>query len=202
MMKNIGPLEHLIESLGTLPGIGQKSASRLAFFLLKHPDEEVLALAEAIVNLKKHVRYCSTCHNVTTADPCGICSDLKRDRSVVCVVEQPQDLIAVENTAEYRGLYHVLQGALSPVSGIGPADLTTDALRDRILKSAGEIKEIIIATNPTNDGETTAVYLAEELKDLDVKISRIAQGLPVGSNLEYADNVTMARAILTRRTLT
>lgn len=201
MVEHIGPLERLIEELGKLPGVGQKSAARLAFFLLKHPEGEALALAEAIIDLKRNVRYCSTCFNVTTDDPCHICSDPKRDRSVVCIVEQPQDLIAIERTGEYRGLYHVLMGALSPIGGIGPEDLTVDRLVERIIQSGGEIREAIIATNPTSDGEATATYVAGELGESGVTVSRIAQGLPVGSNLEHADNVTMARSIHTRRKL-
>jgi recombination protein RecR len=201
MIEHIGPLERLIEELGKLPGVGQKSASRLAFFLLKHPEEEALALAEAIVDLKRNVRHCSVCYNITTDDPCAICRDPRRERGTICVVEHPQDLLAIERTAEYRGLYHVLMGALSPINGIGPDDLTADRLLERIREEDSEVTEVIIATNPTNDGEATAVFLAEELKDLDVAVTRIAQGLPVGSNLEYADNVTMARAINTRRRL-
>lgn len=197
MLENLGPLEKLIAELGKLPGIGPKSAARLAFFLLKHPDEEAIALAEAIIDLKKNIRHCSVCWNITAQDPCSICSDQKRDRSVICVVEQPFELLSIERTGEYRGLYHVLMGALSPISGIGPADLTIDSLVERAGRE--EVEEIIIATNPTHDGEATAIYLAGALKSQCVTVSRIAQGLPVGSNLEYADSVTMARSILSRQ---
>lgn len=199
MQEHLGPLENLIKELGKLPGIGPKSASRLAFFLLKHPHDEAIALAQAIVELKRDMRHCSTCFNVTMSDPCSICSDPRRDSSIVCVVEQPQELIAIENTGEYRGLYHVLMGALSPVTGTGPEDLTVNQLAKRVADS--EIEEVIIATNPTNDGEATAVYIMAELKNTGVTLSRIAQGLPVGSNLEHVDNVTMIRSIQTRRKL-
>lgn len=197
MLENLGPLEKLIAELGKLPGIGPKSAARLAFFLLKHPDEEAIALAEAIIDLKKNIRHCSVCWNITAQDPCSICSDQKRDRSVICVVEQPFELLSIERTGEYRGLYHVLMGALSPISDIGPADLTIESLLERVCSE--EVREIIIATNPTHDGEATAVYLADALKPSGVTVSRIAQGLPVGSNLEYVDSVTMARSILSRQ---
>lgn len=199
MPDHIGPLERLIAELGKLPGIGPKSASRLAFFMLKQPEDEVFTLAEAIVGMKKNVRYCSQCWNITEADPCPICSDEKRDRHTVCVVEQPQELLAIERSGEFRGLYHVLMGALSPINGIGPDDLTIAALVERVKK--GGIEEVIIATNPTHDGESTAGYIAGELRDTGVAVSRIAQGLPVGSNLEYADAVTMGRSISTRRKL-
>jgi recombination protein RecR len=188
------PIDRLVAELGKLPGIGSKTAARLTFFLLNHPKDEALALARAIIDLKEQIGHCSVCWNITDVDPCHICSDAKRDRAVVCVVEQASDLVVVENTGEYRGLYHVLMGALSPISGVGPDDLTVKGLIKRL-----EGGEVIIATNPTIEGEGTAVYLAGELKPLGVKVSRIAQGLPVGSNLEYADKVTMARSLLTRR---
>ena len=199
IQNNLGPLDNLIRELSKLPGVGPKSASRLAFFLLKHPTDEALALAQAIVELKRDVKHCSKCFNITMEDPCAICTDAKRDQTVVCVVEQPQELIAIENTGEYRGLYHVLMGALSPISGLGPEDLTVNELAARVKNS--KIEEVIIATNPTNDGEATAVFIMEELKDCEVTLSRIAQGLPVGSNLEHVDNVTMIRSIQTRRKL-
>lgn len=199
MQEYLGPLDNLIKELSKLPGIGPKSASRLAFFLLKHPNDEALALAQAIVELKRDMRHCSVCFNITMEDPCSICSDPKRDQSTVCVVEQPQELIAIENTGEYRGLYHVLTGALSPITGTGPEDLTVDKLAQRVKNS--DIQEVIIATNPTNDGEATAIYIMQELKNSGITLSRIAQGLPVGSNLEHVDNVTMIRSIQTRRKL-
>jgi recombination protein RecR len=195
----LGPLDRVIEELMKLPGIGQKSASRLAFFLLKHPEDEAVALAESIIELKKNIGYCSVCYNVTATDPCPVCSDAKRDSSTVCVVEQPQDVIALERMGEYRGLYHVLLGAISPISGIGPDDLTIDQLKERL--QDGGIEEIIIATNATSDGEATAVYIVNELQEEDVSISRIAQGVPVGSNLDYIDSVTMSRSLQTRRKL-
>ena len=199
MNEHLGPLERLIDELGKLPGIGQKSATRLAFFLLQHPVDDALALADSIIEVKKNIQYCSNCWNVTTDDPCAICQDSKRDQSVICVVEQPQELLAIERTAEYRGVYHVLMGAISPLNGIGPEDLTIDSLVNRAQQE--DIEEVILATNPTNDGETTATYIQKALQDTGVTVSRIAQGLPVGSNLEHVDNVTMVRSILTRRRL-
>lgn len=196
---DLGPLDRLIAELNKLPGIGKKSASRLAFFLLKHPEDEAVALAEAIVELKKNVGYCSICFNVTTSDPCPVCTDAKRDRTTVCVVEQPQDVIALERMGEYRGLYHVLLGAISPINGIGPDDLTVENLIGRI--DEGEIKEVILATNATSDGESTAVYIVNEIQKDDVAVSRISQGVPVGSNIDYIDSVTMSRSLQTRRRL-
>ena len=200
-MNNLGPLEKLIAELGKLPGIGPKSASRLAFFLLKHPHDEAVALAEAIVDLKKQMRHCTNCFNITAVDPCEICSDQKRDRNMILVVEHPQDLLAIEATAEYRGLYHVLMGALSPINGIGPEDLTINQLKERLQNETSEASEIVIATNPTHDGEATAVYLVEELQEFKVEISRIAQGMPVGSSLQHVDEVTLARSIHKRHKL-
>ena len=191
------PIDRLVAELGKLPGIGSKTAARLAFFMLSHPKEDALALAQAIVDLKQGVGHCSVCANITDVDPCRICSDAKRDRSIICVVEQPVDLAAIEATGEYRGLYHVLMGTLSPISGVGPEELTVKALLKRL--EGEETQEVFIATNPTVEGEATAVYLAQLLKPLGVRVSRIAQGLPVGSNLEYADRVTMARSIAARR---
>ena len=197
MTGNGSPLDRLIGELSKLPGIGAKTAMRLAFFLLGRPAEEARALAGAIVDLKESLRHCSTCWNITDSDPCRICSDAKRDRSVVCVVEQPADLMAIENTGEYRGLYHILMGALSPITGVGPEELTTKDLLRRL--EGDDVQEVIIATNPTVDGEATAVYLSRLISPLGITVSRIAQGLPVGSSLEYADSVTMARSISARR---
>lgn len=197
MTGNGSPLDRLIAELSKLPGIGTKTAMRLAFFILGRPEDEARALAEAIINLKENLRHCSVCWNITDTDPCSICRDAKRDRSVICVVEQPADLIAIENTGEYRGLYHILMGVLSPISGIGPEELTIKDLLKRL--EGNDVQELIIATNPTVDGEATAVYLAKLINPLGITVSRIAQGLPVGSSLEYADNVTMARSLTARR---
>jgi recombination protein RecR len=199
MTTDANPLERLIAELSKLPGIGAKTAMRLAFFLLGRTTEEAHALARAIVDLKENLRHCSVCWNITDVDPCRICIDTKRDRSLICVVEQPADLVAIESTGEYRGLYHILLGALSPISGIGPEELTFKGLLKRL--EGGEVREVIAATNPTVDGEATAVYLARLLKPLGVPVTRIAQGLPVGSSLEYADSVTMARSLSARRTI-
>jgi len=197
MSADRSPFERLTTELSKLPGIGAKTAGRLAFFLLNHPKEEALALAKAIVDLKELVGNCSICWNITDVDPCAICTDGKRDRSTICVVETPSDLVVIENTGEYRGLYHVLMGSLSPLSGVGPEQLTIKALLKRLEEDG--VQEVIIATNPTVEGEATAVYLSRLLKPLGVTVTRIAQGLPVGSNLEYADKVTMARSISARR---
>ncbi len=199
MTEEKSPLDRLINALSKLPGVGSKTATRLAFFLLNHPEEEAIELAQAIVDIKKKMRHCSVCWNIADSELCIICRDKKRDRSVICVVEQPADLIAIENTGEFRGLYHVLMGTLSPLSGVGPEDLTVKGLLKRL--EDGEVKETIIATNPTVEGEATAIYLAKLLKPMGITVSRIAQGLPVGSNLEYADRVTMARSLTARRTI-
>jgi len=197
MAHDANPLERVVAELSKLPGIGAKTAARLAFFILNQPEEEAQALARAIVDLKEKVRHCGICWNITEAEPCAVCRDARRDRSTVCVVESPADLLAIEATGDYRGLYHVLMGVLSPLSGVGPDDLTVKGLVRRL--EDGQIKEVIVATNPTVDGEATAVYLAKLLKPIGVAVSRIAQGLPVGSNLEYADKVTMARSMSARR---
>ncbi len=199
MAHDANPLERVVAELSKLPGIGAKTAARLAFFILNQPEEEAQALARAIVDLKEKVRHCGICWNITEAEPCAVCRDARRDRSTVCVVESPADLLAIEATGDYRGLYHVLMGVLSPLSGVGPDDLTVKGLVRRL--EDGQIKEVIVATNPTVDGEATAVYLAKLLKPIGVAVSRIALGLPVGSNLEYADKVTMARSLSARRTM-
>lgn len=199
MPEDKNPLDRLISELSKLPGIGAKTAMRLAFFLLSHPEEDALGLAQAIVDVKEKMRHCETCWNISDAEECSICRDAKRDRSVICVVEQPADLLAIENTGEYRGLYHVLLGSLSPISGIGPEELKIKDLLRRL--ESAEVQEVIVATNPTVEGEATAVYIAKLLKPLGITVSRIALGLPVGSNLEYADRVTMARSLSARRTI-
>jgi recombination protein RecR len=190
-------ITRLIEELSRLPGIGPKTASRLTFFLLRAPKEQVKALAEAIGQLRERIVACSVCFNITEENPCEICQDEKRDRSLVCVVEEPLDALAIERTGEYRGLYHVLHGAISPVDGIGPEDLKIAELLRRVQSEA--IKEIILATNPNLEGESTAMYIKRLLGPLDVKVTRIAHGLPVGGDLEYADQITLTRALEGRR---
>jgi len=197
MTKYSGPLEKLVAELTRLPGIGRKSAQRLAFFLMRQPPEEVEKLARAITEVKEKVFYCSQCNNITESDPCYICSDTQREQSRICVVEDPSSLFTIEKTNQYRGLYHVLLGALSPLDGIGPEQLKIEGLLKRIKK--GGVEEIIIATNPNVQGEATALYLAKLIKPLGIKVTRIALGLPVGSDLEYADEVTMAKAMEGRR---
>jgi recombination protein RecR len=191
------PLARLVEQLQKLPGIGAKGAQRLAFHILKNTRDEAERLCEAIRDVKERVTYCSTCSNVTEHDPCAFCSSDSRDRRVICVVEEPQNVSVVEKTREFRGLYHVLMGALSPLHGVGPDDLKIKGLLSRV--GNGGVEEIILATNPTVEGEATALYLARLLKPLGVRVTRIAMGIPVGSDLEYADEVTMTRAMEGRR---
>ena len=191
------PVARLIEALQRLPGIGPKTAQRLTFFLLKRPAEEVRELSEALVAVKERIVYCQTCFNVTDQDPCRVCADPARDARVICVVEEPNDLLAMERTGEYRGHYHVLLGALSPLDGIGPEHLKIRELLGRV--DAGGATEVILATNPNVEGEATALYLAKLLRPLGVRVTRIARGLPVGGDLEYADQVTLSKALEGRR---
>jgi len=186
----------LIECLQKLPGIGPKTAQRLALHLLHVPLEEAETLAQAILDAREKVFFCSVCGNLTDVDPCHICQDETRDRSLICVVEWPRDLFALERTREYRGLYHVLHGVLSPMDGIGPDDLKIAELLHRV--KDGQIKEVILALNPSVEGEATALYLSQLLKPLGVKVTRIAHGLPVGGELEFADTATLSRAFLGR----
>jgi recombination protein RecR len=190
------PLIKLIEELQRLPGIGPKGAQRLAFHILRTPREETDRLAEALRDVKERVTYCSVCNNITDTDPCAYCRNDARNHSVICVVEEPQNVSAVERSREFRGVYHVLMGALSPLQGIGPDDLKIKGLLSRVGKG---VTEIILATNPNVEGEATAIYLARLLKPLGVKVTRIAMGVPVGSDLEYADEVTMHKALEGRR---
>ena len=190
------PLIRLVEELQRLPGIGPKSAQRLAFHILKTPREDADRLADAVRSVKERVTYCSVCNNITDADPCAYCSSATRDPKVICVVEEPQNVSAIEKTREFKGTYHVLMGALSPLQGIGPDDLKIKGLLSRV---NGGVTEIILATNPNVEGEATAIYLARLLKPLGVKVTRIAMGVPVGSDLEYADEVTMHKALEGRR---
>ena len=191
------PVARLIDALQRLPGIGPKTAQRLTFFLLKRPAEEVRELAGSLVAVKDRIVSCSTCFNVTDEDPCRICADPARDAGLLCVVEEPNDLLAMERTGEFRGRYHVLLGALSPLAGIGPDDLKVRELLARLER--GGTVEVILATNPNVEGEATAIYLAKLLRPLGVRVTRIARGLPVGGDLEYADQVTLTKALEGRR---
>jgi recombination protein RecR len=192
-----GPVQSLIDELGRLPGIGPKSAQRIAFHLLKLPAEDVARLTRAISEAKERVTFCTRCFNVSEGSECTICADPRRDTTMLCVVEEPRDIVAVEKTGEFRGRYHVLQGAISPIEGIGPEQLRIKELLARLEPEA--ITEVILATNPNIEGEATAMYLARLLKPLGFKVTRIASGLPVGGDLEYADEVTLGRALEGRR---
>jgi len=187
------PVTRLIEAFAQLPGIGPKTASRLTFYLLRRPLEQTQALAEALVDLKQRIVFCRQCFNITEENPCAICSDERRDRSVLCVVEEALDVLAIERTGEYRGLYHVLHGAISPVEGIGPDELRINELMARLKQEP--VREVLLATNPNLEGEATAMYLARLLQPLGVRVTRLARGLPVGGDLEYADAVTLSRAL-------
>ena len=191
------PVARLIEALQRLPGVGPKTAQRMTFFLLKRPADEVRELSESLVAVKERIVYCRTCFNVTDEDPCRICADPARDDRVLCVVEEPNDLLAMERTGEYHGRYHVLLGALSPLDGVGPDDLKVRELLVRL--EQGDVAEVILATNPNVEGEATALYLAKLLRPLGPRVTRIARGLPVGGDLEYADQVTLSKALEGRR---
>jgi len=191
------PVTRLIEAFSQLPGIGPKTASRLTFFLLRRPAEQALALAEALKELKQKVVFCTECFNITEASPCAVCRDEGRDRTTICVVEEPLDVLAIDRTGEYRGLYHVLHGVLSPVEGIGPDELRINELVARA--KGGAIQEVLLATNPNLEGEATAMYIARLLQPLHVRVTRLARGLPVGGDLEYADAITLSRALQGRQ---
>jgi recombination protein RecR len=191
-------LQELIGQFAKLPGIGRKTAQRLALHVLKQPREDVVAMARALVGVKDRIKTCSVCYNITDADPCPICSAPRRDHDLICVVEEPSDVLAIERTNEFRGLYHVLGGSLSPLDGIGPDELRVRELLNRV---TGSMREVILALNPTVEGEATVIYLSRLLKPLGVKVTRIARGLPVGSDLEYADEATVTRALEGRITL-
>ena len=193
------PVERLIDELKHLPGIGQKTAQRLAFYLLRSSPEKALALADAIREAKEKIRECSTCHNITDTDPCYYCVGPTRNHKTICVVEEAHNIMAIEKTRMYSGMYHVLGGSLSPLSGRGPEQLKLKSLIERL--KAGDVEEIIVATNPTAEGEATAVYISKLLKPLGVKVTRIGVGIPVGADLEYADEVTMLKAMEGRRDL-
>jgi recombination protein RecR len=196
-MSHPDPLRALAEQLQRLPGIGAKSAQRLAFHILKTPREEIDRLTGAMRDVKDRVTYCSTCSNITDVDPCFYCTSPERDARIICVVEQPENVVGIEKTHGFRGQYHVLMGALSPLHGVGPDDLKIKGLLARV--APGTVEEVILATNPNVEGEATAIYLAKLLKPLGVKVTRIAMGVPVGSDLEYADDVTMTRSLEGRR---
>ena len=191
-------VENLVTQLTKLPGIGRRTAQRLAFHILSTQPEDALALSRAIEEVKARVRFCRECGNLTEDELCDVCADARRDRSVICVVEQPVDVVSVERTGEYHGLYHVLGGALSPLDGVEPSDLRIDGLLARV--AANGVSEVVLATNPTMTGEATAAYLADRLRDT-VRVTRLASGLPVGGDLEYADEVTLGRALSGRRAM-
>ena len=193
------PLNRLINELAQLPGIGGKTAQRLAFHILSMDDKSAMELAEAISDAKRSMTYCSVCGNLTDTDPCAICADESRDKSVICVVESPKDVVAMEKIREYRGYYHVLHGAISPMDGIGPDDINLKSLIMRLQDE--DVKELIIATNPNIEGEATAMYIARLIKPSGIKVTRIAHGIPVGGDLEYADEVTLLKAMEGRREL-
>ena len=190
-MDKLNVVDTLVKNLSKLPGIGEKTAQRLAFYIMKMERNEALSLASAIVDVKEKVVHCSKCFNLTEEDPCGICSDPRRDTSIICVVESPADVSAVEKAGIYRGVYHVLGGVLSPLDNVGPDDIHVHELYERL---SDEIREVIIATNPTVEGEATSIYLADILTEKGIRVTRIARGLPIGSDLELADKVTLARS--------
>jgi recombination protein RecR len=191
------PVSRLIEELSKLPGIGPKSAARLTYYLLRIPEAEARALAEAIIAVKEKTVLCSSCQNITDSNPCAVCASKERDHSIICVVKEPLDIMALERTGRYRGLYHVLHGVLSPMDGIGPDDLKIKELLQRL--KAGSVSEVILATNPNLEGEATAMYLQRLLSPFGVRLTRLARGLPVGGDLEYADEVTLTHALEGRR---
>ena len=191
------PIAKLIDSFTRLPGIGPKTAGRLAFHVLRMKEEDVMAFAQALVSVKRNLRYCSVCFNITDIDPCRLCQDKTRDPSVICVVQEPKDVVAMERTKDYNGQYHVLHGAISPMEGIGPDELRIPELLKRLADE--RVKELILATNPNIEGEATAMYLSKLVRNFGIKVTRIAHGLPVGGDLEYADEVTLSKALEGRR---
>jgi recombination protein RecR len=196
----VKPVARLIDEFSRLPGIGPKTASRLVFYLLRAPQEQVQSLADALRELRERITFCSICFNITEADPCAVCTDEGRDRSVICVVEEPLDVIAIERTRDYHGLYHVLHGTIAPVEGIGPDELRIAELLPR-LNAIPPVRETIIATNPNMEGEATAMYIARQLEGTGVRVTRLARGLPVGGDLEYADEITLSRALAGRQAM-
>ncbi len=196
----VEPVAKLIDEFSRLPGIGPKTASRLVFYLLRAPEEQAGSLADALRELRERITFCSNCFNITESDPCAVCTDEGRDRSVLCVVEEPLDVIAIERTRDFHGLYHVLHGTIAPVEGIGPDELRIAELLPR-LDADPPVREVIIATNPNMAGEATAMYIARQLESRDVRVTRLARGLPVGGDLEYADEVTLSRALAGRQAI-
>ncbi len=192
MLHTSQALQQLIEEFARLPGVGNKTAQRLALYILKQPREDIVRMAKALVGVKDKIQYCSTCWNITEVNPCAICSSAKRERTVICVVEEPSDVLAIEKTNDFKGLYHVLGGALSPLDGIGPEELKVRELLERL---RGDVHEVILALNPNVEGEATTLYLTRLLKPLVAHVTRIARGLPVGSDLEFADEATLSRAL-------
>lgn len=190
-------IEKLIEAFEKLPSIGNKTAARLAFYILNSSEEETKEFVEAIVNAKKNLKYCSICYNISDTDPCTICANQGRDKSVICVVEDVRDVVAMERTHEFKGVYHVLHGSISPMNGIGPDDIKVKELLSRLMD--GTVKEVILATNPRVEGEATAIYLSKLIKPLGITVTRIAHGIPVGGDLEYTDEVTLSKALEGRR---
>lgn len=193
------PVARLIQELNRLPGIGPKSAQRLAYYIIRLPSEDAQALADAVLDVKDRIIFCSVCQNLTEIDPCAICSGPRRDRSLICVVEEPLDVLVIERASFYRGLYHVLHGVISPMNGVGPEDLRIKELLPRL--EDGSVKEVVIGVNPTLEGDATAMYIQRLISPLGVKVSNLARGLPVGSHLEYADEVTLSQAYQGRREL-
>lgn len=192
-------IEKLIEEFEKLPSIGHKTAVRLAFYVLNAPEENAVNFANTIIDARKNLKYCSICNNITDVDPCPICANIKRNKDVICVVEDVRDIIPIERTNEYTGVYHVLQGVISPVNGIGPNDIKIRELLTRI--GSGDVKELILATNPNVEGEATAMYISKLVKPFNIKTTRIAHGIPIGGDLEYTDEVTLAKAMENRREL-
>ena len=186
-------IEKLIESFERLPSIGHKTAARLAFYMLNCSEEETNEFVSSIINAKKNLKYCSICYNISDTDPCNICGNPKRDKSVICVVEDVRDVVAMEKTHEFKGVYHVLHGSISPMNGVGPDDIKIKELLSRLM--SGEVKEVILATNPRVEGEATAMYLSKLIKPLSIKVTRIAHGIPVGGDLEYTDEITLTKAL-------
>ncbi len=187
------PIARLIEEFAKMPGVGKRTAERLAYYVLHLSKEEVAGFADALINAKEKITFCPVCQSLTDKEPCDICADERRDGSLICVVEKPKDVIKIEKTREFKGLYHVLHGVISPMDGIGPEDIRLKELVQRV--ASGEVREVIMATNPNLEGETTAMYAAKLLKPFDVKVTRLAHGIPVGGDLEYADEVTLTRAL-------
>ncbi|MEO0331938.1 MAG: recombination mediator RecR [Bacteroidota bacterium] len=192
-------IEDAVNEIAKLPGIGKKSALRMALHLLKQEEDRTQSLADSLVNLRTKTQYCQSCHNIADAPICSICQNRQRDRSIICVVETATDLIAIENTSQYRGLYHVLGGVISPLDGVSPSDLTIDGLLQRVNADDSEVKEVLLALSATMEGDTTAFFITKKLKPLDIKITSIARGVPIGSELEYTDEITLGRSIVGRK---